>query len=189
MRPLYAVLILAVTWNFPASAAANDGLEHLCTDNSGCVCPADLPKLKLPPLAPKGLLLVAACSVRKEGTDILGNFFYKGEAVIAGKIRRALEWNDMFGDQEVVTFADLRFMEEHRTRAIEEFKLPSLSGKARCWVADAQVKIRSVRVDYGPGTDQDGSFVDEFDVLTVGPFRRCRSMEDPPQGLKTYKRQ
>jgi len=159
----------------------SDSAGQCLSDPYGCPCDEKLSEL--PITAPQGMSLssVNGCS-KTSGNYFLGEFVFKGEATISGEIER--KEGDMFGDTiyfrakragKYTQFAGAIYALKFSGTAevISKFKLPELSDKSRCWVADVVIKVRRLRVVSGD-TDEAGNYAEDFDVLKTGEYRKCR---------------
>ncbi len=125
--------------------------------------------------------LVAACNHLVNAGGHQGNYFFDGDILVNGVFIRYE--TETFGD--TIRFKaksvasnefpgldpELRFSDEQAILAA--FASPRISANAKCWRANAAIRLHALYSLYGPGTDSDGNYVERFTVEKVGPFKKC----------------
>lgn len=190
MRPLSAQLFIAIL-ALPLCASASDILCNSIPELqpyalSGFECGKGLSKL--PITAPKGMSLIAACGYKKEEfIGIVGEFYFKGKATVNGEVRRVNDsvsgdsvWFDAKtpGKDSEFSSAILSLKFGDDPIAIQKFKLPPLSEESPCWAADAVVSVKLLYVLSGYGSNEEGNYPKEFEVLEVGQYRQCQEQQE-----------
>lgn len=152
-------------------------------DIQSCKCGENL--VSYPLSGAKDIALVAVCGYVEESWGTTGAFYLKGNIFLSGEIRR--EETETFGDWPTFRVSktsmhalpsrerSLRFSNEKS--AIKKFQIPSLSADTACWSAKANIYLKKLYVLEGPGTDADGSYIIDFAISKVGPFRKCNPSE------------
>ncbi len=160
-------------------SAGEDEEEDCQLSYYGCPCPEKLSEIPL--TAPHGLPLVSAnCSTK--GGDLFGGFYFKGEATVTGQVVR--EDNEMFGDtfafypNDLLAAGDVNKFAgsptKFRVSDASEFQAPELSDTDHCWMAEVVVKVRGFHIVSG-FTDEASSYLDDFDVVKVGKYHKCKA--------------
>lgn len=137
------------------------------------------------PLQFKNLKLVAACDyeIRDSEPRLVGDFFFQGEQIIWGTIRREpSEFIDEFtlrGEKRTSAEKRSLFFRDHiylqfndQLMAEKEFKAPKSDKSRSCWEAKAQLKIFTMLSVFG-WDNREGDFPRKYTVLTVEPYRKC----------------
>lgn len=126
--------------------------------------------------------LVAVCNYRKDKLlGGMGTFRFEGNAEASGKLWR--EYGDTLG--EVLFFSadedsaadvtDLAFMlDSMRLAEVPKAKkvLP-LAGDGECRMAKAKLRILAFEYVAGPGVDEDGPFLLNYEIISIGKSKKC----------------
>ena len=195
MRRLKSLGLLFCLFHASASISADMCKEYpdeypdllRCQGNN---CPK---VLQTSPSQFKNLKLVAACNyeIRDSEPRLVGDFFFQGEQIISGTIRREpsefideftlrgerrTSWPEkppmFFRDQVYMQFND-EFMAE------KAFKTPKPNKKTTCWEANVKLKIMTMVSVFG-WDNREGDFPRKYTVLTVGPYRKCLNPTPDP---------
>ena len=182
LTPISMVVVMAL---LAAPAGAGDA-PATPEQNSGAL---ELKDCKVIP--PKGMKLakIDVCTVTAGG-DYIGHFFFEGEETVTGDVSyeyfddEILGGNilgfrsDNFKEYRPYSSAGEAFNFEDYDRTIPKLHPPNITKtKDKCWVARATLKVRAIEVVNG-GSDQDGTWATDFDVLQIGKYKRCKRGED-----------
>lgn len=126
--------------------------------------------------------LVAVCGYRKDkALGGVGAFRFQGNAEVSGTLRRDV--SDSLGEalwftpdaasvgelaQPSIMSNDIRVSENPKAR-----KLLPLPGDADCRSAPARLRILGYEYVAGPGTDNDGPFLLDYEIISVGKAKQC----------------
>lgn len=190
IRPLCLAVLLAC---FQASAAiAADVCQRYHYENpalshcQGGKCPR---LLQLAPNLYPGLKLLAACDYHiskdlQAGPAASGAFFFQGEQVVSGVLRR--EPSEFINEftllGETVTAwpenppvffrgrVHLQFPDA--SKAEKAFRTPGTDGETKCWEARVKLKITEMHSVFG-WDNSEGDYPQQYTVLEQGPYRQC----------------
>lgn len=126
--------------------------------------------------------LVAVCSYRKEKElGGMGTFRFQGNAEVSGKL-----WRDVVDSLgEVLWFSadegsagevtDLAFMLNSMrvSEAPKTKKVLPLAGDDDCQMAAAKLRIRAFEYVAGPGVDEDGPFLLDYEIIRIEKPKQC----------------
>lgn len=174
----------------PVCAAAGDmscdrtpELQHF--DMSECECGSSLSRL--PIAAPKGMTLVAACGYKNEEfIGVVGEFYFKGMALVTGKVRHVnnpaprgtilLDANTT-GKQTPFRSATLSLKFDDDSFAIQRFGAPPVSEQSPCVSADATMNVKLLYVKATYDESEGGNYPKVFEVFKVGQYEPCTEQE------------
>ena len=184
--PHYILIALAlIISSFSNITAASERHCSLLSKISGysirtCKCGSSLGKYSLS--STKDISLIAVCGYEKESWGTTGAYYFQGKALINGEIR--YEKTETFGDWPTFLVSksslqalpsydhSLRFRDEKF--AIQKLQIPNINSKVACWTAKASIYLKKLYVLEGPGTDAEGSYVMDFEISKIQPFKRCK---------------
>jgi len=136
----------------------------------------------------KKLPLVAFCPYQQPSDEYYfegeGTYLFKGSAIVNGIIQRSE--SDSLGDTaefSVDTNMFNNLIQPHYlltnlrldNQAFKKFRIPKLTIKHPCWIANAKIEIRSIETNHDSGTDNEGNFLIDYRVLNVGKFGDCKN--------------
>ena len=182
VRPLNAIAALLIPFCASASEMSCDSLPELQQlDMSGCECGSSL--AKLPIVAPRGMSLIAACGFKNEEfVGIVGKFYFKGNARVAGTVRHSkppsrnstLEFVANTPGRPIPFLnatRSLKFADE--SSESERFGAPPALEDGACASAQTLLNVKLLYVNASYDESEEGNFPKDYDVLKVGPFEVC----------------
>jgi hypothetical protein len=116
-----------------------------------------------------------------------GDFFFEGDAILSGSIEvdysvgagfhvslapqgKRASYSQYASALRVVSFlADANTTESFRA------EITTKNPKALCWRTTVKLRIKKFTVREGPGSDETGTWPTEFQVLSVGKWRKCEA--------------
>jgi hypothetical protein len=176
----------AVTAASAVPAAGADEDPQTCSDRHPlCTCDGKPSDAQL--TAPKGMKLVKIGGCIENNGAFLGQLFLEGEETVTGTLHY-VDGGEMYGN--MLTFeADGRSDEPSQYASAgtyfgftgdEKFHPPAIKHENDCWAARATVRVRKIHVVDG-GSDQDGVWATDFDVLQLGKYHKCEKSAGAPQ--------
>ena len=155
-------------WGIKVSCICGAGLAHIESDDAG-----ELP-------------LIGVCGYGQGASESLGDYFFKGNVLITGKILAIA--NSQHTD-DIITFIGDKSAEKLWSNVIGNsvnlsrskgqlnmLGIPQPSEKNSCWVADARIRFRElmVRLD---DSDWAGSIPIKFEVIQRGKYLKCKASD------------
>jgi hypothetical protein len=177
----------------PADACKKYKQENPVYSQSRCRC-NNFPKvLQTPPSQFQRLKMAAACDyeIRDSEARVVGDFFFQGEQIISGVIRREpSEFLDEFTlrgekitpwpEKPPVFFRHEVYLQfNDKLMAEKAFKTPKPNKRTPCWEARVKLKIITIQSVFG-WDNREGDFPRKYNVLTVGPYRKCLNPSPDP---------
>ncbi len=154
-------------------------------DMADCVCGSGLSKL--PIFAPRGMALVAACGYKNEEfVGVVGKFYFKGMAFVAGRVRHVnnpapvgtVQFEAVTtGSQIPFRSATLSLKFDDASSAIQRFGAPPVSEQTPCVSANATISVKLLYVKASFDENEEGNFPKDFEVFKVGPYEPCTEQE------------
>ena len=186
VRAFHCVVVLMIPICASAADMSCDRIPELQQfDMSECECGSGLSQL--PIVAPKGMSLVAACGYENEEfIGMVGEFYFKGMALVTGTVRHAnnpapegavrFEANTT-GDQIPFRSAILSLNFDDDSFAIQRFGAPPVSEQTPCVSADATISVKLLYVKASYVENEEGNFPKLFDVMKIGRYVQCPEQE------------
>lgn len=183
----YFVLPFFLLFLFTSSAIASCDSYSLESKlkNTSCNCTSKSPQAMT---YPKELKLTHVCNFSKVSEDeIYGHFFFKSRLLLSGHIRHEesdggniyfvpASQNDR-KNRFATAMKDFRF---EANNASSKFHTPMIDAVTRCWIAPASLWVNSVHISL---YDSGGAFIQHYDILRLGKYRKCKSNES---GFSNY---